>query len=231
MTTTTKCFFGLCLTTLVCCTADNQYLDTSKPDFALPDLAPAPDFLVPCMFNWDCPSGVCTVGACQAATCEDDHINGMETDVDCGGPHCKPCTTRQHCANVSDCMIGLTCLTVQWYGSYQNSATFCVPIGACMDGVLNGTETDVDCGGPDCWYCPPDPAYQCRKPTDCLSGVCTNLRCQPPPYMDGFKDGFETDVDCGGSDAPSCEARQRCRIHQDCIPSTKCIGDVCQRPK
>ncbi len=48
----------------------------------------------------------------------------------------------------------------------------------CTDGVQNGNETGVDCGGPDCPTCP----------------TCT----------DGTQNGQETGVDCGGPDCPSC---------------------------
>ncbi len=48
----------------------------------------------------------------------------------------------------------------------------------CTDGIQNGNETGVDCGGPDCVACP----------------TCT----------DGILNGNETDVDCGGPDCPAC---------------------------
>ena len=49
----------------------------------------------------------------------------------------------------------------------------------CDDGVQNGDETGVDCGGPDCPPC-----------------VAT---CD-----DGIQNGDETGVDCGGPDCPPC---------------------------
>ncbi len=50
----------------------------------------------------------------------------------------------------------------------------------CNDGIQNGNETGVDCGGPDCPACPPS---------------CT----------DGIQNGNETGVDCGGPDCPPCD--------------------------
>lgn len=48
---------------------------------------------------------------------------------------------------------------------------YCPP--TCDDGVWNGEETDVDCGGPRCSPCPDDSA--CRLHSDCSGGTCTGL--------------------------------------------------------
>jgi hypothetical protein len=48
--------------------------------------------------------------------------------------------------------------------------------GTCTDGVRNGTETDVDCGG----SCPACPANrQCAVNADCRSGYCDTLASAP----------------------------------------------------
>ena len=44
---------------------------------------------MPCFSAADCPSGVCTSGACQPASCADMAKNGSETGTDCGGD-CRP---------------------------------------------------------------------------------------------------------------------------------------------
>ncbi len=51
----------------------------------------------------------------------------------------------------------------------------------CNDGIQNGNETGVDCGGPDCNPC------------------TTNPTCN-----DGIQNGNETGVDCGGPDCNPC---------------------------
>ena len=65
------------------------------------------------------------------------------------------------------------------FGSVEVT-NFCIGGGGptCDDGVQNGNETGVDCGGPDCPACP----------------TCT----------DGVQNGSETGVDCGGPDCPPC---------------------------
>src|SRR5688572_23304953 len=45
----------------------------------------------------------------------------------------------------------------------------------CSDGVQNGDETDVDCGGPDCSPCADGGA--CLVDGDCESGTCDNGTC------------------------------------------------------
>lgn len=50
----------------------------------------------------------------------------------------------------------------------------------CMDGLMNGSETGFDCGGPDC------------EP------------CGPPTCTDRLMNGSETGIDCGGPDCEPC---------------------------
>ncbi|MFB6225746.1 MAG: hypothetical protein ABEJ02_00150, partial [Candidatus Paceibacteria bacterium] len=66
----------------------------------------------------------------------------------------------------------------------------------CSDGVKNGMETDVDCGGPSCNPC--NSGENCSKDNDCTSKVCQNGTCQKPTCSDGVKNGKETRVDCSG---------------------------------
>src|SRR5262245_45609279 len=42
----------------------------------------------------------------------------------------------------------------------------------CNDGIENGDETDVDCGGSRCDPC--DVGKGCARPSDCRSQVCMN---------------------------------------------------------
>ncbi len=47
----------------------------------------------------------------------------------------------------------------------------------CSDGVDNGAETDVDCGGGTCPKCPDN--RSCNAPADCISGNCQGSTCKP----------------------------------------------------
>ena len=87
----------------------------------------------------------------------------------------------------------------------------------CGDGVLNGFETDLDCGGGACIGCAD--GLSCVVGRDCLNGVCTGGICQPPTCTDGVANGLETDIDCGGTSAcPRCPDGRLCpNGASDCI--------------
>jgi len=70
----------------------------------------------------------------------------------------------------------------------------------CKDGIQNGTETGIDCGG----SCPPCPT--CK---------------------DGIQNGDETGVDCGGSCPRACGARS-CIRDENCMPGEMCVHMTCQ---
>ncbi|MEL6943147.1 MAG: hypothetical protein AAFO82_10805, partial [Bacteroidota bacterium] len=74
---------------------------------------------------------------------------------------------------------------------------------SCNDGIQNGDETGVDCGGSDCPVCPTcDDGIQNGDETgiDCGGSDCPAC----PTCDDGIQNGDETDVDCGGNDCPAC---------------------------
>jgi alpha-tubulin suppressor-like RCC1 family protein len=97
----------------------------------------------------------------------------------------------------------------------------CVVEARCDDGVKNGDETDVDCGG-SCGPCPLGAG--CLRPADCQSELCRNNLCEAPPAscQDKVKNGTETDVDCGGDLCPPCDLEKRCAAGGDCL------GHVCR---
>ena len=84
------------------------------------------------------------------------------------------------------------------------------------DGVKDGDETDVDCGGSSGTPCKPN--AQCKAAGDCDSGVCTSGRCAAPTSTDGVKNGDESDIDCGGTttSAPKCATDKLCKANTDC---------------
>merc|ERR1719197_2333462 len=92
-----------------------------------------------CSVNGDCVSGaecsdsnVCV----PEPTCSDGIKNQAETDIDCGGPCATKCALTKGCERRIDCGDSATC-----------SSGVCVPDNTCSDGVKNGGEADVDCGG------------------------------------------------------------------------------------
>ncbi|MFN3199697.1 MAG: FG-GAP-like repeat-containing protein [Bradymonadia bacterium] len=101
------------------------------------------------------------------------------------------------------------------------------PEPTCDDGMQNGDETDIDCGGPECAPC--GPGGQCLAPEDCDGIPCVDGFCTPPTCMDTVQNGEETDVDCGGPICGPCLADQGCAQPSDC-QSQICTDDVCATP-
>ncbi|RAL20323.1 hypothetical protein DL240_17225 [Lujinxingia litoralis] len=98
----------------------------------------------------------------------------------------------------------------------------------CDDGVQNGDESDVDCGGTECGAC--EPGESCVFSDDCATGYCTGGVCV---------DESCENVSCGDEEACyrgvcylSCEESDACdpssRCYQGaCIP-TDCSEVVCR---
>lgn len=103
-------------------------------------------------------------------TCSDNTKNGTETDVDCGGATCMQCEVGQGCFSDLDCS-----------SSFCSGMGVCAPAANCMDGIKNGTESDVDCGGGTCSACAL--GFACNADTDCQPNVCMAGTCQKPPVF------------------------------------------------
>lgn len=73
----------------------------------------------------------------------------------------------------------------------------------CTDGIQNGDETGVDCGGSNC------PA------------------CEVATCDDGIQNGDETGVDCGGADCPACPATCSDGIQNGDETGVDCGGSSC----
>ncbi|MDB4954806.1 MAG: hypothetical protein JWO36_2375 [Myxococcales bacterium] len=103
-----------------------------------------------------CETGRCSTSS-SVESCHDRVLDQDETDVDCGGSHCRPCAAGFACKSVSDCS------TTGCNAGLCNEAS-------CSDGRRDGFETDVDCGG----LC-----AKCRVGQRCASGGDCPGRCDP----------------------------------------------------
>jgi hypothetical protein len=60
---------------------------------------------VECLGNGDCKgSDVCSNGVCGPDLCKNSKKDGLETDVDCGGPVCAKCAAGKACKVDLDCL-------------------------------------------------------------------------------------------------------------------------------
>jgi hypothetical protein len=93
----------------------------------------------------------------------------------------------------------------------------------CTDAILNGEETDIDCGG-SCGPCAI--GQSCGSGDDCDNGYCVAGACRPLPCENGVEDGAETDVDCGGGTCRKCAGARRCTVDDDCFGGS-CAQGTC----
>ncbi len=170
-----------------------------------------------CREGADCESLSCD-GTCKPPTNVDGLENGSETDIDCGGG--AP-TNAPRCAVGASCSVDADCDRMKCTGNVCQSPTN-------DDGIQNGTETGVDCGGgapTNARRC--EPGEACIENGDCNQTKCTGNVCQAASGDDGIKNGSETDVDCGGAgptNAPRCSIDKVCATHTDCASSACAIS-------
>lgn len=142
-----------------------------------------------------------------------------------------------------DALVVILAVVMLGCGDDQSSPVQDVgPEPTCNDGKMNGSETDVDCGG-DCNQCLF--GKQCLDNSDCEQGYsCTerideftrhvNL-CIPSHCDNWFFDnqwtlpeGPEGDVDCGYVCIRPCEHGQRCITDSDCAEGLRCAQPLGQ---
>lgn len=101
---------------------------------------------------------------------------------------------------------------------------------ACANGIQDGDETAVDCGG-RCGGCGSSGA---PGPNDASGSSGTLPDGGPATGINGVRDGAETDVDCGGPEAPKCGLGKACEVDTDCDVACnyakKCIGEPSCKP-
>ena len=141
--------------------------------------------------------------------------------------------TEARCKDGAACSTARDCESASCVQGTCASAT-------TTDGVKNGPETGIDCGGPAAPKCAAQGT--CLVATDCIDGVCAAGVCQAASPTDAVQNGLETDVDCGGGVAPACGFGKSCQASTDCATAAcdyqqKCVqypscvahegGDTC----
>lgn len=98
----------------------------------------------------------------------------------------------------------------------------------CNDGMLNGKETDQDCGGPTACV-PCADTKNCAINADCQkSDSGKDGKCKKQECNDGVQNGTETGVDCGVvAGCKACDGEQ-CSAGLGCM-SDRCIAFQCRK--
>lgn len=120
------------------------------------------------------------------------------------------------------CAVALICVVSCAFPDYRH-VDDSMPAPTCDDGVLNGAESDQDCGD-TCLPC--EAGKRCFQASDCESVVCSLGICQPSDCNDKVRNGLETGVDCGGGGCKGCDNGAACKQSSDCT-SLRCQSDVC----
>ncbi|MGF1565217.1 MAG: hypothetical protein ACFCUH_07605 [Flavobacteriales bacterium] len=164
--------------------------------------------------------------------CYDGVLNNLEELVDCGGPNCEPC---------DPCINGIwePELGEQWvdcggecepcasnFNGQLDPGEECIDCGGttgvacgelCNDGLPNGCEVELDCGGQYCPACPncnDNILNQDEIGIDCGGSECEE--CPPGVNcVNGILDGDELYIDCGGENCPECEFSMRWRANNN----------------
>jgi cysteine-rich repeat protein len=153
-------------------------------------------------------SDACLIG-CVLAACGDSYVRpGLETCDDGNADNSDGCLqdcTLATCGdgylhegveecddddddNSDGCLVGCTlavCDDGNTVGDDGCSAD-CMSPASCSDGVANGGETDVDCGGPTCAGCTDH--MNCDDGDDCASTFCSANSCVTPRHCRDIRD-------------------------------------------
>ncbi len=178
----------------------NDFKDPEESDIDCGGQCPGCFDGAKCNASTDCLSGLCKNGICAVSGCDDSVKNNNETDIDCGGGLCLPCSGNKTCVQNRDCVTG--------------SCNFgrCGDADPCADNVLTGTETDVDCGGSCATKC--GDGENCLLTTDCAEGLrCIESTCRSE--LDSDNDGVRDDVDkCPNTPADEVADAEGCSQSQ-----------------
>jgi hypothetical protein len=176
----------------------------------------------------DIPMGTCRVGACTngapqvfmdpvGTPCTED--GGKSCD---GSGHCVTCTDNQDCGSLLYC----------------DEATY--ECFSCYNGIKDGDETDIDCGGNHCPAC--TQGKVCKALGDCagipcVDGFCCETqcdtvcfacdlpgsagKCEPIPE-DGEDTSFGDGQDCLHAENFTCTGLGTCKK----MPAAACFNDT-----
>jgi len=162
----------------------------------------------------------------------DDFVDAVICALDPAAGTCPIVPTPSPSPTPSGCFPnGAACSSAAQCCSSNCASGVCAP--SCSNGIFDGSETDIDCGGPDCADCPLGggcaSSSDCVATTACSAGQCVcdigQSNCNLNPG-DGCEANTSTDfLNCGGCNNqcsfpnanPTCVS-STCQI-DSCLPS------------
>lgn len=186
-------------------------------------------------FSNQCNSGVCVAGQCQTSpkaagtVCDDGKFCTFSEVCDgmgqCSGGTARSCDDGNSCTvdscdnTLQSCLHSNVANGTACPGGTCNNGV-CQAAASCTDGIKNGAETGVDCGGGTCPSC--GVGIACSLGSDCQSGICQGSVCQCPAGT----------VNCGGvcrntsTDPNNCSTCGLVCSLPNATPS--CVGGQCR---
>jgi hypothetical protein len=176
----------------------------------------------------DCPSvTICTTMKCLDGSCVPGFVQvGLQcndTRVCDGAGTCVGCVDSSKCKGSNPTCENNECIS-------------------CSDGIQNGEETAVDCGGSRCDSCPLGTPCSsnndCSEGNDCVDGVCCDSSCTVVCKACNVagNEGTCTAIPKGSTDPGKCEMNKVCggtagscllKDGQPCTQSSACLGGFC----
>lgn len=218
----------------------------APPDTGVNDVQPDPDAADTDTTVEDTDPTTEDTDTATPANCDDGLQSGDQTDVDCGGPNCPPCSLGKMCHVGDDCQTGVcdqtgqenvcvesscdpeecpeqqVCYQDDCHPSCDNDAG-CPPDALCSDGVCLDPCEEIDCpGDQSCYrgscYDSCDLQTDCDSEHRCAKEACVPLDC----------DGME----CG--DHETCYyglCLPECELDSECSDQTAlCVEGACATP-
>jgi len=176
----------------------------------------------------DCPSvTICTTMKCIERSCVPGFVPaGLQcnnTGVCDGAGSCVSCLIDSDCSGSNP-----TC---------EKNECF-----SCSDGIKNGSETNVDCGGSKCDPCPAGTPCSsnndCSEQFDCVDGVCCDAQCTASckSCNQPGKEGTCSALPKGTEDPGVCDMTKACgganggcllKNGQFCTQNSQCLEGFC----
>ena len=170
---------------------------------------------VACLMTSDCPltGTACATAACTGDACVNTNAANRVKCSDNGGSVCNGAGLCVQCNVTADCTGTLGCVSEQ------------VRSASCTDKVQNGTETDVDCGGPTAW--PARREEHASSQRRLRTGYCRADVCAAPSCSDGVLERHRDRRRLRRPAAsPSAPTARRARATAT-VSSGNCFGGAC----